>query len=147
MSIYPPQTTDGANFFFHSKLSQASVTDLAGKMSQAQQSNAPDLGKLKGILSKIMGGDGDSKLDQGEQMQQQANAYHFDPDNACPPEVKRQLLDLLKWHDDVMRQILRRIDMVPGLTDLLEEFTNALNACENRFYFVRPTIGILTRAI
>lgn len=118
-----------ANLTF-SKLSQASVTDLAGKMSQAQQSNAPDIGKLKGILSKIMGGDSDSKLDQGEQLQQQAHAYNFDPDNACPPEVKRQLLDLLKWHDDVMRQILSRIEMVPGLSDMLEEFTNALNACE-----------------
>jgi hypothetical protein len=79
-----------------------------------------------------MGGssDSDTNLNQGEHLQQQAQAYNFDPNNACPPEVKRQLLDLLKWHDDVMRQILRRINMVPGLANMLEEFTNALNACE-----------------
>lgn len=133
----PPLVTGtfGGADFLHSllgeagdKLSQASVTDLASKMSEAQNSNGPDLGKLKSILSKIMGGSGDDKLDQGEQMQQQAQAYNFDPNNACPPEVKQKLVDLLKWHDDVMRQILRRINMVPGLADMLEEFTNALNA-------------------
>jgi len=77
------------------------------------------------------GGDAEHKLNQGEQMQQQAQGYHLDPNNICPPEVIQRLTELLKWHDDVMRQILRKIEMVPGLSNLLEEFSNALNACKS----------------
>lgn len=75
-----------------------------------------------------MGGENEEKINQGEQMHQQAQGYHFNPDNVAPPEVQKQLLDLLKWHDDVMRDVIMKISMVPGLTDLLEEFSNALNA-------------------
>lgn len=80
-----------------------------------------------------MGGDSNDKLNQGEQMQQQAQGYNFDPNNVCPPEVMQRLTELLKWHDDVMRQILKKIEMVPGLASLLEEFSNALNACKLEF--------------
>lgn len=136
----PPLVTGtfGGADFLHSllgeagdKLSQASVTDLSNKMNEAQQSgNQADLGKIKTILSKLMGGGSneESKLNEAEQMQQQAQGYNFNPDNVCPPEVKERLLALLKWHDDVMRQILKKIEMVPGLTTVLEEFSNALNA-------------------
>lgn len=124
---------------YFSKLSQASVTDLSNKMNASQQSGgqAADMGKLKKILSTIMGGSSDDKLSEGEKIQQQSQAYHFDPDNSFPPEVKKQLVDLLKWHDDVMRQIHRRMEMVPGLNDMLEEFSNALNACESWIRRVR----------
>lgn len=114
---------------------------MAKVRKQAQQSGTPNLGALKGILSKIMGGsESNDKLNQGEQMQQQAQGYNFDPNNVCPPEVKQRLVELLRWHDDVMRQILKKIEMVPGLANLLEEFSNALNACKFRFclYFSIP---------
>jgi hypothetical protein len=62
-------------------------------------------------------------------MHEQSKAYHFDPDNIAPPEVQRQLLDLLKWRDNIMREITEKIEMIPGLADLVDEFTNALNAC------------------
>lgn len=81
----------------------------------------------------LMGGasEEEAKLDQGEELKQQAQGYHFDPNNSCPPEVMERLTATLKWHDDVMRSITKKIEMVPGLTDLLEEFSNALNTCES----------------
>ena len=62
-------------------------------------------------------------------MKQQSQAYNFNPNNVAPPEVQKKLLDLLKWHDDIMRDIHKKMEMVPGLTTLLEEFSNALNEC------------------
>jgi hypothetical protein len=47
----------------------------------------------------------------------------------APPEVKERLVEVLRWHDDVMRDITKKIEMVPGLTNLVEEFSNALNEC------------------
>lgn len=127
-----------------SKLSQASVTDLSAKMdnvryigrciiflylhiSQSSQGQAPDLSILKGILGKL--GGGEDKLSQGEEIKKQSQAYNFDPDNIAPPEVQRQLLELLKWHDDIFRNVNEKIEMVPGLTNLMDEFSNALNEC------------------
>lgn len=132
----PPIVTGtfGGADFVHSllgetgdKLSQASVTDLSGKLDQASQNPTADLGALKNIVSKIMGSEEDEKLNHGEELKQQAQGYHFDPDNVAPPEVQQQLLDLLKWHDDVMRDVDKKISMIPGLSDLLEEFSNNLN--------------------
>ncbi|KAH6912796.1 heterokaryon incompatibility Het-C [Coprinopsis sp. MPI-PUGE-AT-0042] len=133
----PPIVTGtfGGADFVHSllgetgdKLSQASVTDLSGKLDQASQNPAADLGAIKDIVSKIMGSEEDEKLNHGEELKQQAQGYHFDPDNVAPPEVQQQLMDLLKWHDDIMRDVDKKISMIPGLSDLLEEFSNALNA-------------------
>ena len=73
-------------------------------------------------------------MDEGESIHAQSKAYSFNPDNIAPPEVQQQLLALLKWRDNVYRDVLAKIEMVPGLTDLLEGLTNALNACQ--FVFV-----------
>lgn len=81
------------------------------------------------MLSKFGGGDGD-KISQGEDLQAKSQAYDFDPDNIAPPEVQKQLLDLLKWRDDLYRDIIKKIEMVPGLSDLVDELSNALNACK-----------------
>ncbi|RDB28776.1 hypothetical protein Hypma_015984 [Hypsizygus marmoreus] len=133
----PPLITGsfGGADFIHSlmgeatdKLSQASVTDLSQKMDQASKDEGVDVAKLKEILGQLPIGGGDEKMDQGEQIHEQAKAYHFDPDNVAPPEVQQQMLSLLKWRDDVYRDVLKRIEMVPGLEDLLEQLTNALNA-------------------
>lgn len=68
-------------------------------------------------------------MSQGEEIKKQSQAYNFDPDNIAPPEVQRQLLELLKWHDDIFRNVNEKIEMVPGLTNLMDEFSNALNEC------------------
>ncbi|KAJ8453953.1 hypothetical protein ONZ45_g19497 [Pleurotus djamor] len=110
------------------KLSQASVTDLSAKMDSAQTNGDSQLQALSSILKKLPIGGGDETASQGEEMQAQAKAYHFDPDNVAPPHVQKQLLDLLKWRDQVYRDIVAKIEMIPGLADLMDELTNALNA-------------------
>jgi hypothetical protein len=85
---------------------------------------------IKDILSKLPIGGGDDRMSQGEQMQEQSKAYHVDPNNIAPPEVQRQLLDLLKWRDGVYRDVVKTIEMVPGLENLVDELSLALNACE-----------------
>ncbi|KAF5352439.1 hypothetical protein D9756_005841 [Leucocoprinus leucothites] len=133
----PPLVTGtfGGADFLHSllgeagdHLSQASVTDLAGKMDQASLGGDSNMEAFKAVLGKLPIGGGDEKLNQGQQMHEQAKAYHFDPNNIAPPEVQRQLLDLLKWRDGVMRDITETIEKIPGLSDLVEQFENALNA-------------------
>jgi hypothetical protein len=52
-------------------------------------------------------------------------------DNIAPPEVQQQLWDLLKWRDGVYRQVLAQLSLIPGLTDLIDSLTDALNACES----------------
>ncbi|KAF8079060.1 Het-C-domain-containing protein [Lyophyllum atratum] len=134
----PPLVTGtfgGADFIFSlmgeatDKLSQASVTDLSQKMSAASgDDNQGNIANLKNILSQLPIGGGDDKVNQGEEMSAQAKAYEFNPDDVAPPEVQQQLLDLLKWRDQVYRDVVAKIEMVPGLTELLDELTNALNA-------------------
>ncbi|KAF8665446.1 hypothetical protein AX16_000464 [Volvariella volvacea WC 439] len=133
----PPLVTGtfGGADFLHSlmgeatdKISQASVTDLTQKMNEASQGDSANLGALRAIISKISGGGDDDKMEQGEQLHAQSQAYHFDPDNVAPPEVQQQFIDLVRWRDGVYRDISAKIEKVPGLASLLEEFTNALNA-------------------
>ncbi|THV06567.1 Het-C-domain-containing protein [Dendrothele bispora CBS 962.96] len=134
----PPLVTGtfGGADFMHSMLgeatdhiSQASVTALNEKLDDAKNSDSNKFDQVKGILSKlpIGGGDDDNGMGQAEQMQSQSKAYNFNPDDVAPPEVQKQLWDLLKWRDNVYRQILKKIEMVPGLENLLEELSNALN--------------------
>ncbi|KDQ31260.1 hypothetical protein PLEOSDRAFT_1111739 [Pleurotus ostreatus PC15] len=134
----PPIVTGtfGGADFLHSllgeagdKLSQSSVTDLSAKMDSAAHDDSDDkTATLHAILSKLPIGGGDDKANQSEEMQAQAKAYNFDPDNVAPPEVQKRLLDILKWRDGVYRDVVSKIEMVPGLADLIDELTNALNA-------------------
>jgi hypothetical protein len=39
-------------------------------------------------------------------------------------------MDILTWRDDLYRDISKKIEMIPGLEDILEELTNALNTCK-----------------
>jgi len=89
---------------------------------------------LKDILGKLSslsgGGDSDAQVNQAEEMKRKSEAYHFDPDQALPPQVVSDLKEVLKFHDDVLRGIIKKMEMVPGLTDLIDALSNALNACE-----------------
>ncbi|EKM61451.1 uncharacterized protein PHACADRAFT_248072 [Phanerochaete carnosa HHB-10118-sp] len=134
----PPLVTGtfGSADFLHSlmgeatdHLSQASVVDLSKNLSNASQ-NGGDSSLLRSLLEKLpIGGSHDEdKVSQADEMQEQAKAYQFNPDNIMPPAVQDQLLQLLKWRDDIYRDILKKIEMVPGLESLIDALTNALNA-------------------
>jgi len=91
------------------------------------------LGGLKDILGQLQalaGNDSDSQVNQAEEMQRKSEAYHFDPNQTLPPEVVRNLKEILKFHDDVMRGIIKKMEMVPGLTELIDGLSTALNACK-----------------
>ena len=104
------------------------MANISLKKAKKGDNKIPDIGALKGIFNQFGGGD-DQKLNKGEEIKQQSQAYNFNPNNVAPPEVKKQLGEILKWHDDVMREITKKIEMVPGLSNLLEEFSNSLNEC------------------
>ncbi|EKM84003.1 hypothetical protein AGABI1DRAFT_110607 [Agaricus bisporus var. burnettii JB137-S8] len=133
----PPLVTGtfGGADFLHSvlgeagdHLSQASVTELTSKMNEASQGEESNISAFKDIIGKLPMGGNDDKVNQGDQMQQQSKAYNFDPNDIAPPEVQRNLIDVLKWRDSIVKDITQKMDMVPGLSDLIDELTNALNA-------------------
>lgn len=81
-------------------------------------------------MKKLPIGGSDDKMGEADSMQEKSKAYNFDPNNVAPPEVREQLWQLLKWRDGIFRDIIAKIDMIPGLSDLIDGLTNALNACE-----------------
>jgi Heterokaryon incompatibility protein Het-C len=85
---------------------------------------------IKDILSKLPIGGGGNKMNQGEEIQAQSKAYNFDPNNIAPREVQQQLLALLKWRDGLYRDVVKTIERIPGLEDLVDQLSNALNACK-----------------
>lgn len=102
---------------------------------QSNQNNEA-LSGLKDILGKLKalsGGDSDSQMNQAEEMKRKSEAYHFDPNQVLPPEAVKQLKEVLKFHDDVLRDIIKKMEMIPGLTDLVDGLSTALNACEPPF--------------
>ncbi|KAJ8480697.1 hypothetical protein ONZ51_g6470 [Trametes cubensis] len=128
--------TFGGADFLHSlmgeatdHLSQASVVDLSKKMDDAQN-DQNSFGNLQAILKKlpIGGSSTDDKMGEASSMQEKSKAYHFDPDNVAPPEVREQLWQLLRWRDSIYKEIIAKIELIPGLSDLIEGLTNALNA-------------------
>jgi len=101
-------------------------------LSQADKNNDALTG-LKDILGQLKalgGNNSDSQFDKAEEMKRKSEAYHFDPNQSLPPEMIRDLKDVLKFHDDVLRDIIKKMEMVPGLTELIDGLSNALNACE-----------------
>ncbi|THH02345.1 hypothetical protein EW026_g505 [Hermanssonia centrifuga] len=136
----PPLVTGtfGGADFLHSlmgeatdHLSQASVVDLSKNLADAQQ-NGVDPSLIRSILKKLpIGGgadDADTKMSEADAMQEKSKAYQFNPDDVAPPEVQQQLWELLKWRDGIFREVIGMIQMVPGLSDLIDSLTNALNA-------------------
>jgi len=135
----PPIVTGtfGGADFLHSlmgeatdHISQSSVTDLSEKLKNTNTDESMEA--LKGILSKFKnsGGDNDdeAQANEAENFQQKSKAYNFNPDDVMPPDVQKELYDILKWRDGVYRDINAKISMIPGLSDLLENLSNALNA-------------------
>jgi hypothetical protein len=106
------------------------VVDLSKNLSNASQNNT-DSSLLRSLLEKLpIGGSHDEeKVSQADAMKRKAQAYQFNPDDIMPPDVQQQLWELLKWRDSIYRDILKKIEMIPGLESLIDALTNALNAC------------------
>lgn len=107
------------------------MVDLSQNLANATQ-NDSDSGLLRSLLEKLpIGGSNDEeKVSQADAMKEKAKAYQFNPDEIMPPDVQAQLMELLRWRDDIYRDVLKKIEMVPGLDSLIDALTNALNACE-----------------
>ncbi|KAI0800815.1 heterokaryon incompatibility protein Het-C-domain-containing protein [Fomes fomentarius] len=128
--------TFGSADFLHSlmgeatdHLSQASVVDLSKKLNESANQDNDTIGNLRKLLQSLpIGGGDDDKMGAADNLQEKSKAYNFNPDDVAPPEVQQQLWELLKWRDDVYRDIIKKIELVPGLTELIENLTNALNA-------------------
>ncbi|KAI0035105.1 heterokaryon incompatibility protein Het-C-domain-containing protein [Vararia minispora EC-137] len=131
-----PPLSFGSADFMHSMMgeatdhiSQSSVTDLSQKMNEAKNSDSESLiSNFRGVFNKLPIGGGDGKMNEAEELKSQSEAYDFNPDNVAPPEVRQKLLQLLRWRDDLMRDILEKIEMIPGLSDLIDTFADTLNA-------------------
>ncbi|KLO15072.1 Het-C-domain-containing protein, partial [Schizopora paradoxa] len=130
----PPLVTGtfGSADFIHSlmgeatdHLSENSVTNLYDKMNNSGDADSSS-NLLQGILSKFSLGGGSNQAQQAQDLKQKA--FDFDPDKYAPKEAQEQFLSLLKWRDGVYRDITKKIEMVPGLENLLDQLTNALNA-------------------
>ncbi|KAH7100918.1 heterokaryon incompatibility Het-C [Auriculariales sp. MPI-PUGE-AT-0066] len=118
-------------------LSQTSVVDLSHKIDEAAANdNGNSLSSLKGFLGKVLGGSGNQKANEAEQLESQSKAYHFDPNNVASPEVVRQLHDLLIWRDGVMRDI----------QGALAKISNGVNTCTFIPYLspiLQQVVGVL----
>lgn len=112
------------------KLSQASVTALEHKVTDASKEDNKNTGALANLLSKIPTGGGANSMEQTEEIHHAAQAYHFNPDNVCPPEVQQQLIATLRWRDNLFRNISKGIEAIPGLSNMLEELSLALSTCK-----------------
>lgn len=130
----PPLITGtfGSADFIHSlmgeatdHISEASVTNLFDKMKQSGDADSSFEG-LRAILSKLPIGGGSEKADEAANLKQKA--FDFNPDKYAPKEVQDQLLQILRWRDGVYRDIVEKMEMIPGLNDLIDQLTNALNA-------------------
>lgn len=96
----------------------------------SNESNASgNIENLRKIFSKLPIGGSDDKMNEAEELQQESKAYNFNPDDIAPPDVQKRLLEMLAWRDGVFRWITAKIEMIPGLSSLIDELMNALNAC------------------
>lgn len=77
-------------------------------------------------------------------------AIGLDPNTIAPEQVRQQLWAVLKWRDGLMKDVARVIENIPGLEDLLEQLTNAMNACaipNLSFYLFRATHPTMLRSL
>ncbi|KAH7104001.1 Het-C-domain-containing protein [Auriculariales sp. MPI-PUGE-AT-0066] len=152
----PPLITGtfGGADFLHSllgesmdKLSQTSMTDIAAQMEQSKNADQESqLGKLKDLLGGFMnksGGNADEKMTHAEALKAKSEAFNFNPDDILSGEVQQQLRELLQWHDDVMRDLESGISNIPGLTDLIDSLSDALNAYVQTLLapYIAPILG------
>lgn len=118
------------------KISQNSIGELDQKLASTQGSGSSDT--IKSLLNQLPSfGDKQSKVEQGEQMKQ--NAINFDPDEYTSQETQAQIWEALCWRDGIMREIDAIIAGIPGLEALVEEISQELTVCKLSYLPLRST--------
>ncbi|KAF9636187.1 Heterokaryon incompatibility Het-C [Lasiodiplodia theobromae] len=144
--VYPIVTgTFGGVDFLHSvmgevndKATQSEIQELEGTISNAQQ-NQEAKSMVKDLLSKLPDGMFGGKDEAGKVDELEANATAGQMENMeiTPKEpeafveqaeqIRRQILPIMEFHDEIMQSISEAIDKLPILPDLIEEFQNQIN--------------------
>ncbi|KAF8460509.1 heterokaryon incompatibility protein Het-C-domain-containing protein [Kalaharituber pfeilii] len=151
-TIWPIVTgTFGMTDFLHSvvgeisdKMIQSEVQTLEDKISDASsQSHSGSTSTLRQILDMIpfgLLGFGDNDFgDQAQKIQEQSDAKELETKakisspNQTVEDIKRQAVQtakeiypILEFHDKVMKAITEGIDKVPGVSEVLENLTGAM---------------------
>jgi hypothetical protein len=68
-----------------------------------------------------------NEMAKADEMQQKA--FNFDPNNYTTEEVQQTLWEILSWRDVIMRKVSTIIEKIPGLEDLMDQLTDAMNVC------------------
>lgn len=89
------------------------------------------LSKIKSLLSQVPSGQGQTQNEMAQADEIQAKAFHFDPDNYTTEEVQQTLWQILGWRDRIMRKVSTIMEKIPGLEDLMDQLTDALNVCKS----------------
>lgn len=144
--VYPIVTgTFGGVDFLHSvmgevndKATQSEIQELEGTISDAQQ-NQEAKSMVKDLLSKLPDGMFGGKDEAGKVDELEANATAGQMENMeiTPKEpeafveqaeqIRRQILPIMEFHDEIMQSISEAIDKLPILPDLIEEFQSQIN--------------------
>lgn len=121
--------------YLSSHLSEASVIDLTQKMSAAKLQSAggdSPIKKIQDILGRLPSNrEKDERMGSVNDFNSKRKGFNLDPGTVAPEQVRQQLWAILKWRDGLMKDVARMIENIPGLEDLLEQLTNALNACKS----------------
>ncbi|KIJ29126.1 hypothetical protein M422DRAFT_37079 [Sphaerobolus stellatus SS14] len=135
----PPLVTGtfGSADFMHSvlgegmdRLSEASMSNLAVKLNDAKSKTENHIPILHSLLSEFLPSSHahSQKMSQAENLR--SEALNLSLDDAAPQEVQDLLWKILEWRDAVYKEILGTIAMIPGLLELFDQLTEALNACD-----------------
>lgn len=73
------------------------------------------------------GQDTQNEMAKADEMQRKA--FNFDPNNYTTKEVQQTLWEILSWRDIIMRKVSMIMEKIPGLEDLMDQLTEAMNVC------------------
>ncbi|KAK4155540.1 heterokaryon incompatibility protein Het-C-domain-containing protein [Chaetomidium leptoderma] len=141
--VYPIITgTFGGVDFLHSvtgelsdKMIQSEIEDLEGTLSQNRNN---DLSILRDLLDKIpdglLGGDKKSKLDDIQNNAQAAQMENMSVSPREPEEFTRyinevfkQVMPVLQFHDEILKDISQAVSKIPVLPKLIEQLEEQMS--------------------
>ena len=73
------------------------------------------------------GQDTHNEMAKADEMQRKA--FNFDPNNYTTEEVQQTIWEILSWRDIIMRKVATILEKIPGLENLMDELTDAMNVC------------------